>query len=89
MHGLKDLRVPLRLKAMMRSAGFVEVEDRMIQLPTCGWSTGQLYTSTRLSRLLTIVPVDERDYAVGVANQENVQRLLSSVAVYSLTEIYG
>ncbi|KAG0649526.1 Methyltransferase laeA [Hyphodiscus hymeniophilus] len=40
MEGLKDLRVPLRLSNMMRAAGFVDVESRMIQLPTCAWSTG-------------------------------------------------
>jgi hypothetical protein len=40
MEGLKDLRVPLRLANMMTAAGFVDVEDRMIQLHTCGWSTG-------------------------------------------------
>jgi hypothetical protein len=41
MDGLKDLRVPLRLPNLMREAGFVDVEHRMIQLHTCGWSTGQ------------------------------------------------
>jgi hypothetical protein len=41
MAGLKDLRVPLRLQNLMREAGFVDVESRMIQLPTCAWSTGQ------------------------------------------------
>lgn len=40
MEGLKDLRVPLRLPNMMRAAGFVDVESRMIQLHTCAWSTG-------------------------------------------------
>jgi ubiquinone/menaquinone biosynthesis C-methylase UbiE len=38
--GLKDLRVPLRLPAMMREAGFVDVEHRMVQLHTCAWSNG-------------------------------------------------
>jgi hypothetical protein len=39
--GLKDLRVPLRLQNLMRDAGFVDVESRMIPLPTCAWPTGQ------------------------------------------------
>ncbi len=40
MDGLKDLRVPLRLGNMLRAAGFVDVESRMLQLHTCAWSTG-------------------------------------------------
>jgi len=45
MEGLKDPRAPLRLPDMMRQAGFVDVEHRVIQLPTCGWSTGS-YSNT-------------------------------------------
>ncbi|KAL2061827.1 hypothetical protein VTL71DRAFT_7205, partial [Oculimacula yallundae] len=41
MEGLKDLRAPLRLADMMREAGFVDVESRMVQLPMCGWATDQ------------------------------------------------
>jgi hypothetical protein len=41
LNGLKDLRVPLRLQNMMRDAGFVDIESRMIQLHTCGWSSGK------------------------------------------------
>jgi hypothetical protein len=40
MEGLKDLRIPLRLPTMLRQAGFVDVESRMIQLSTCAWSSG-------------------------------------------------
>ena len=43
--GLKDLRVPLRLPAMMREAGFVDVQNQMIQLYTCAWSSSGLPTS--------------------------------------------
>ncbi|KAH8648765.1 hypothetical protein BGZ60DRAFT_474253 [Tricladium varicosporioides] len=39
--GLKDLRVPLRLPALMREAGFVDVEHQMIPLHTCAWSSDQ------------------------------------------------
>ncbi|PSS25646.1 hypothetical protein M430DRAFT_48081 [Amorphotheca resinae ATCC 22711] len=71
MEGLKDLRVPLRLANLMRDAGFVDVEHRIIPLHTCGWST------------------DQREYEIGVANRENVQRLLSSMALYPFTERLG
>jgi hypothetical protein len=43
LEGAKDLRVPLRLANLMREAGFVDVEHRMIQLHTCGWSAGVLW----------------------------------------------
>lgn len=33
---LKDLRVAVRLPDMMRAAGFVDIEHRMIPLHTCG-----------------------------------------------------
>jgi hypothetical protein len=46
MEGLKDLRVPPRLHTMMRSAGFVDVEHRMIQMHTCAWSTGMFSFAT-------------------------------------------
>lgn len=68
MEGLKDPRAPLRLPDMMRQAGFVDVEHRVIQLPTCGWST------------------DQRDNDVGIANRENVRRMLLSLAIYPFTE---
>ncbi|EPE31336.1 S-adenosyl-L-methionine-dependent methyltransferase [Glarea lozoyensis ATCC 20868] len=69
--GLKDLRVPLRLPAMMREASFEHVEHRMVQLHTCAWSN------------------DERDNAIGAANRENVQRMLSALAIYPFTERLG
>lgn len=46
LQGLKDLRVPLRLANLMREAGFVDVEDRMIQLHTCEWSNGAWCNAT-------------------------------------------
>lgn len=39
---LKDLRVALRLQQLMEDVGFRHIEHKMIQLPTCPWSTGQL-----------------------------------------------
>lgn len=71
MEGLKDLRAPLHLSNMMSDAGFVDVETRVIQLPTCGWSSGQ------------------RSNDIGLANRENVQRFLSSLAIYPFTERLG
>ncbi|CAG7564123.1 unnamed protein product [Fusarium equiseti] len=34
----KDPRAPLQLAGWMRSAGFTEVESRLMTLPMCGWS---------------------------------------------------
>ncbi|PMD36288.1 S-adenosyl-L-methionine-dependent methyltransferase, partial [Hyaloscypha variabilis F] len=41
LEGLRDFHVPIRLPNMLRAAGFVDVESRTIQLPTCGWPTEQ------------------------------------------------
>jgi hypothetical protein len=41
----KDLRIPLRLQDIMRAAGFVDVEQRMLPLPTCAWSSSASYLS--------------------------------------------
>ncbi|KAF8241988.1 S-adenosyl-L-methionine-dependent methyltransferase, partial [Wilcoxina mikolae CBS 423.85] len=37
MEGKKDVRAPMRLESMMRGAGLVEIQSRMIQLPMNGW----------------------------------------------------
>jgi hypothetical protein len=39
--------------------------------------------------LLTDTIAEQRDYDIGVANQENVQRFLSSLAIYPFTERLG
>lgn len=39
--GIKDPRAPMRLPALLAAAGFVEIEQQMIQLPLCGWSDGR------------------------------------------------
>lgn len=36
-----------------------------------------------------LVLTDQRDYDIGLANRENVQRLLSSAALYPFIEILG
>jgi hypothetical protein len=41
MNGLKNLRAATRLPNLMREAGFVDVESRMIPVPTCAWSSGK------------------------------------------------
>jgi len=38
--GIKDMRAPMRLQSLFTAAGFVEIEFKMIPLPTCGWSSG-------------------------------------------------
>ncbi|KAI1095970.1 S-adenosyl-L-methionine-dependent methyltransferase [Rostrohypoxylon terebratum] len=67
----KNPDAPRRLGHWMRHAGFTDVEERMIPLPTCGWSDNQ------------------RDFDIGVANQENVRLLLGSLALYPFTELLG
>ncbi|KAH6663497.1 S-adenosyl-L-methionine-dependent methyltransferase [Halenospora varia] len=52
--GLKDLRVPLRLPALMREAGFVDVEHQMIPLHTCAWSSGMSLKPIFLMSELTL-----------------------------------
>lgn len=39
----KDGRAGIRLEELMRSAGFENVESRMMQLPLCGWPEGLSY----------------------------------------------
>lgn len=36
----KDPRVALQLQNTLTTAGFVDVESRMVPLPLCGWSNG-------------------------------------------------
>ena len=37
---IKNPRIPLHLKNLCTTAGFVNVDCTMIRLPLCGWSTG-------------------------------------------------
>lgn len=41
---IKDLRVGTRLGQILSSAGFVNVETKMIPLPLSAWSNGGLHT---------------------------------------------
>ncbi|GKU02159.1 umta methyltransferase [Fusarium langsethiae] len=66
-----DPRAPLQMASWMRSAGFTEVESRLMTLPMCGWSS---------------IP---RDYEIGVSNRDNVNQLLSSLALYPFTQLLG
>ena len=45
---LMGFRVATRLENLMREVGFVDVESRMIQLPTCAWPTGPFHANSRL-----------------------------------------
>jgi hypothetical protein len=100
---LKDLRQATRLPNLMRDAGFVDVESRMIQLPTCGWGTGELLAHLRLTNRRQNIPildqqesmyviltsrngVEQREHEIGVANRENIQRMLNSLAIFPFTE---
>ncbi|RDW79767.1 hypothetical protein BP6252_04405 [Coleophoma cylindrospora] len=68
---VKDLRAPLRLREMLTAAGFVDIEHKVIPLPTCGWST------------------DPRQRDIGIVNRDNIQKLLSSAALYPFVERLG
>lgn len=41
LEGIKDPRAPLRLHGHFSAAGLIEIEQRMIPLPLCGWSSGR------------------------------------------------
>ncbi|KAK4126302.1 S-adenosyl-L-methionine-dependent methyltransferase, partial [Parathielavia appendiculata] len=73
----KDPRAPLRLQNWMTQAGFVEVESRLLTLPLSGWPAGATASN--------VLP-DPRENAIGLANRANVQRLLSSLAVYPFSQ---
>jgi hypothetical protein len=38
---IKDPRVPMRMRDLMSAAGLTEVDQTMIPLPLCGWSTSE------------------------------------------------
>ena len=38
--GIKDPRAPLRLSSLFAAADLVNIEQKMIPLPLCGWSNG-------------------------------------------------
>ncbi|PKS08897.1 hypothetical protein jhhlp_003510 [Lomentospora prolificans] len=78
----KDPRSPLQMEAMLRSAGFVDIEARVLTLPIHALSKARELTFTDGF-------VDERERNIGLANRENIHRLLSSMAVYPFTEFLG
>ena len=39
--GRKDPRVALQMQNMLVTAGFTDIEGRMIPLPLCGWSNSR------------------------------------------------
>lgn len=41
----KDPRAALQLPSWMRSAGFTEVESRLLTLPMCAWPSGKVFAS--------------------------------------------
>lgn len=86
----KNPRAGPKLKEWMDAAGFSRTEMEAIKLPTCGWA------ASRCQRPHTFpMPssdkgcLDDKDFNIGCANQENVQRLLSSLALYPFTTFQG
>ena len=47
--GIKDPRVPMRLKSLFHAAGFEGVESEVIQMPLCGWPDGMMRFPAELS----------------------------------------
>lgn len=75
----------------MRSAGFENVEARMMQLPLCAWPEGLSCNIAALTHMYTDErpSLDAREKEVGTANRENMSHLLSSLAIYPFTERLG
>ncbi|PHH85918.1 hypothetical protein CDD83_10996 [Cordyceps sp. RAO-2017] len=73
LHPRKDPRAALQLPSWMRSAGFKEVESRLLTLPMCAWP----------------VEAEARQRDIGAANRENVAQLLHSLALYPFTQLRG
>lgn len=50
----KDLRAPLKMEALMKDAGLVELATRIVQLPLNSWSNSRsLFTTTPVCVLST------------------------------------
>lgn len=82
------------MEAMLRSAGFQDVESRMMTLPMCGWPTSinslrALASGNANSPRADSGHTDERERGIGTANKDNIQQLLSSMAIYPFTELLG
>jgi hypothetical protein len=93
MQPYKDPRAALQLAGWMRSAGFVEIESRLLTLPMCGWSsgmTGDAYADTPMGMSSDRkCHTEARDYEIGLANKENVSQLLYSQGLYPITHFKG
>ena len=76
----------------MRSAGFTEVESRLLTLPMCAWSSGRALPvpnqQAQQGALLTSCK-DQRERAIGQANRENVFQMLYSLALHPFTQLKG
>ena len=81
------------METMLTTAGFQDVESRMLSLPMCGWPTGivprQPLVPRRLVASADLEHTDERERGIGNTNRDNVQQLLSSMAIYPFTEFLG
>jgi hypothetical protein len=86
---LKDLRIGSRLGNLLTAAGLVEVDTNMIQLPLSAWPTGE-FIHAEIDKWHTQhrsdLGTDNRTRQIGAANRNNVQRFLSSMALYPFTQ---
>ena len=49
LEAIKNMRAPMQLQSLFTAAGLVEIEFKMIPLPTCGWSNGMCRLSPKLT----------------------------------------
>ena len=56
----KDMCAPMRLGTMMREAGLLEVESRMVQMPLNGWPTSKQMFRPDAQRFLPSSPPPPR-----------------------------
>lgn len=87
MEQCKNPRAPRALGGWLRSAGFTDVDERMIPVPMCGWpdSKDSSFCEFGSLALTTTTHADQRENDIGTANEENVRLLLSSIALYPFT----
>jgi hypothetical protein len=85
MQPYKDPRAPLQLSNWMRSAGFTEIESRLLMLPMCAWSRSMLYLCHRAYAEAILTMPDTRDNNIGAANSTQTSELLHSLALYPVT----
>ena len=105
LEGIKDPRAPLRLHGLFSAAGLVEVEQRMIPLPLCGWSSGMSFLSDLFRQRWCMtaychcycrgreadpwLSIDPKERRVGNAQQESIRKSLTTMGLYPFTKRLG